>query len=310
LSETQALETVPVTLPPVLQGAKNEEARIKAQQNALQRLFKLKPSVLELVSKSTQQEGAIPGQFRVTSTNEHLGKELKAVILIEPIEQRALYTKGEFSQDAKLCFSLDNFQPHAAAKDPKAMYCEVCPFGDSGWAKWREAKKNGATGDTLQALVPPCKKYWHLFIANRLTKVPYYFNVRGTSVSAFESAMQNVARLFQNIIEKTKADNRANPENQQPLPESVSDIIWKISFTMYSHQPEKGGQYQVGFKDFGVMPLEAQNEFGDMVKDFREHKAAGRVQTQVEAEQEIMEGELVETPATNEVETKNSQIQI
>lgn len=308
MSETEALQPVTPALPPVL--ASNEEARLKAQQNALQRLFKLKPSVLELVSKSTQQEGAISGQFRVTSTNEHLGKELKAVILVEPVEQRALYRKGEFSQDAQLCFSLDNFQPHSAAKDPKAMYCEVCSFGDSGWAKWREAKKRGVTGDELSALVPQCKKYWHLFIANRLTKVLYYFNVRGTSVSHFENAMQNMARLFQQIIEKTKQDNRANPENAQPLPESVSDIIWKISFTMYSHQPEKGGQYQVGFKDFAVMPLDAQEEFGKMAKDMTARRAEGKVQSQVEAEQETVEGELVETQATSEVETKNSQIQI
>jgi len=61
--------------------------------SALARLFTLKPAILELVSKATRQEGAEPGTFRVTSTNEKF-KEMRAVIILEPIEQREMYRQG------------------------------------------------------------------------------------------------------------------------------------------------------------------------------------------------------------------------
>src|ERR1700758_1040349 len=83
------------------------QAMVVAQRvNALSRLFTLKPKTLELVSKSTRQEGATPGTFRVVSTNETIGKEMRAVILFEPMEQREKYRKGEYTKDSKECFSL------------------------------------------------------------------------------------------------------------------------------------------------------------------------------------------------------------
>jgi len=71
-----------------------QELVVAQRVNALAKLFQLKPKTLELVSKSTRQEGAEPGTFRVTSTNEKF-KELRAVILFEPLEQREKYRKGE-----------------------------------------------------------------------------------------------------------------------------------------------------------------------------------------------------------------------
>lgn len=299
-------------------------AKVEQQKSALSRLFALKPATLELVSKATQQEGAVPGTFRVTSTNEKFD-EMRAVILFEPVEQRALYTKGEYSKDSKLCFSLDNIQPHSAAKDPKALYCAACPFGDKNWIKYREGKKAGIKGEALSNLAPPCKKYWHLFIADRNTKMPYYFNVKGLSVSPFESAMQNVARLFQLIINNKKLEQKQvadwnskhGPEEQQPmpqLPQSVADVIWQISFTMYVTQPEKGGQFVLGLKDFKVMKPEDYAEFGTIIEDISARRAAGRVQSQTDSEAEAVaaaEASVTETPsASAEVVAKNAQIEI
>lgn len=301
-------------------------ARVEAQRNALSRLFQLKPATLELVSKSTRQEGAVPGTFRDTSTNEKF-ETMKAVILFPPVEQRALYTKGEYSRDAKQCFSLDNVQPHAKAKDPKAMYCNTCQFGDLGWNKYREAKAAGVKGDALSALVPQCKKYWHLFIANRATQMPYYFNVKGTSVSPFEQGMQNIARIFSLIISNIKLENqKINAENAKlvgdegkkpllALPQGVEDIIWQISFTMFAHQPEKGGQFVLGLKDFAVMKPEDQAEFGAILQDFIARRNAGKIQSQLESEAEAAatESNAVEastTEATSTVAEQNAKITI
>ena len=294
--------------------------------NALSRLFVLKPKTLELVSKSTQQDGAIPGTFRVTSTNENF-KEMRAVILFEPVEQREKYKKGEYSKDSKECFSLDNVQPHIRAKNPPALYCKNCPDGDINWVKYREAQAKGITGNELAAYQPPCRKYWHLFIASRDTQRPYYFNVKGTSVKPFETAMQNVADLFQMIIQNIKAENKAiklenakMPEGMEPkalklLPQSVGDIIWHISFTMYAFQ-KNGGQFMVGMKDFKVMAEEDRAEFGAILQDFIARRSAGQIQSQEASEAEEEQAVVTESPASRvataqaEVIQQNSQIQI
>lgn len=310
----------------VVNNPENALARVQHQKNSLARLFQLKPATLELVSKSTQQEGAIPGKFRVTSTNEHFDT-LRAVLLFAPVEQRELYEKGTYSRDAKQCFSLDNFQPHQAAKDPKAMYCATCPFGDLGWQKYRDAKKSGVKGDDLSKLVPPCRKYWHLFIADRGTKMPYYYNVKGTSVSPFEGSMQNISRLMHGMVNNINLENRQIVEanktlaaDQQkplvPVPTSVEDIVWQISFTMYVVQLEKGGQYTLGMKDFAVMKPEDFSEFGSIIDNIKAARAEKRLQSQQESEAEgaanaaaTVGNTVTETPSSD-VAAKNAQIEI
>jgi len=301
-----------------------QELVVAQRVNALAKLFQLKPKTLELVSKSTRQEGAEPGTFRVTSTNEKF-KELRAVILFEPLEQREKYRKGEYTKDSKECFSLDNVQPHPKARTPFALYCANCPMGDNvNWPKYREAKAKGISGEALSAYLPPCRKFWHLFIASRETQRPYYFNVKGGSVKPFEDAMQNVADLFQMIIQNMKAENKthaAKGEPQVPLPTSIGDIIWHISFTMYAWQ-QNGGQFKLGMKDFKVMSEEDRKDFGKIIEDVKARREAGQLQTQ-EASEAEEEAAVVSEPAagsipvaqvtsvtTNEVAEKNKQIQI
>ena len=298
---------------------KAPQGLIVAQKaSALSRLFTLKPATLELVSKSSRQEGAQAGKLRVVQTNEHFD-EMRAVILTEPVQQRKKYRKGEYSREALECFSLDSVQPHAKAKNPPALYCASCPFGDMMWAKYREAKAKGVTGEALSALIPACKQVWHLFIADRNTQSPYYLNVGGTSVKSFENAMQNIARLFQMILANIKAERRAGKDT--PMPTSIADVIWQISFTIYPSQPIKGGQFVLGFKDFKVMSPEDRADFGQMVADMEARRAAGQLQTQ-EASEAEEEAAVTERPAgsipqaqvvsvqTNAVAEQNKQIQI
>lgn len=305
---------------------------VAQRTNSLAKLFQLKPKTLELVSKSTRQEGAEPGTFRVTSTNEKF-KEMRAVILFAPMEQRQKYRKGEYTKDSKECFSLDNVQPHPKAKTPYALYCANCPMGDINWVKYREMKAKGVTGEALSAYLPPCGKYWHLFIASRETQRPYYFNVRGGSVKPFEDAMQNMADLFQMILQNIKSENKkttlANasltegmePMALIPVPETIDDLIYHISFTMYAWQKD-GGQFKLGMKDFKVMSDDDRKEFGKIIEDIKKRREAGQVQSQEASEAEEEQAAVNEPAAgavptaqvvsvqTNEVATKNAQIQI
>jgi uncharacterized damage-inducible protein DinB len=325
-------EDTPNTQLPVLQNRAPQEMVVAQRVSALSKLFQLKPKTLELVSKSTQQEGAEPGTFRITSTNEKF-KELRVVILFEPLEQREKYRKGAYSKDSKECFSLDNVQPHPKARTPYALYCANCPMGDLNWAKYREAKAKGITGEALSAYLPPCRKFWHLFIATRETQRPLYFNVKGLGVSSFEDGMQNVADLFQMIYQNIKAENKvtaaanakAPADAQAPLktlPETVADVIWHISFTMYAKQIN-GGQWFPAFKDFKVMSEEDRADFGKIIEEVKARREAGKLQSQEASEQEEEAAALTGQPAgsgvrqaevvsvqTNEVAEKNKQIQI
>ena len=289
--------------------------------SALSKLFQLKPKALELVSKSTQQTGAVPGTFRVVSTNEKFDT-LRAVMLYAPIEQREKYTKGKFSAENKLCFSLDNVQPHHKAKNPPAMYCASCPDGEINWTKkdgWFDQKKKGLTGEALAAYLPPCRKYWHLFLAARDTLVPYYFNVKGTSVKPFEAAMQEVAELFMKMNQNILNINKAKAEKGEPLlpvPTDPNDLIWQISFTMFTWQ-KNGGVFMLGMKDFKVMADEDKATFSKILSDYAARRAAGAIQSQEAAEQEAADAAVSEPAgapsapsAASAVAEKNKMIQI
>jgi hypothetical protein len=319
----------------VVQSKENDALAIATKKiDSLSRLFQLKPSILELVSKSTRQEGAKPGTFRVTSTNESF-ESMRVVVLFEPVEQREKYRKGEYTKESKLCFSLDNYKPHAKAKEPPAMYCSTCPDGERivngvslAWEAWRKAKAQGLSGDQLAAFMPKCRKFWHLFLASRETRMPYYFNVKGTSVKNFEDGMQNMARIFQMMVQNIKVENTAiesynntTTEEKKPLipmPLGVGDLIYKVSFTMYPFQVA-GGPFQVGFKDFKMMDPKDQAEFGKILEDFTARRNAGNIQSQESAEQEAeATAAVTEKPAasatagpvTTEVAKQNAQIQI
>ena len=320
-------EQTPNTQLPVLQNRAPESMVTAQKSNALSRLFQIKPKTLELVSKSTRQEGAIPGTFRVTSTNESY-KEMRAVILFSPLEQREKYRKGEYTKDSKECFSLDNVQPHPKARTPYALYCANCPMGEINWVKYREMKAKGVTGDALAAYLPPCRKFWHLFIAARETQHPYYFNVKGGSVKPFEDAMGNIAELLQMIIQNIRSENKQRKAKGEELvrepvsiEEALNDYIWHISFTMYSYQ-QNGGPFKLGMKDFKVMSEEDRADFGKIITDIKARREQGQLQTQEASEAEEEAAAVSEAPSgairtaqvvsvtTNEVAQKNSQIQI
>jgi len=264
------------------------EVAVVHKANALSKLFQLKPATLDLVAKASRQENAIPGKLRVVQTGEHFDS-IRAVILFEPTQGRKKYLRGQYTKDALDCYSFDNITPAPHAKNPPALYCASCPFGNLMWEGYRKAKERGITGDALSAYIPECKEHWNLFIADRATKMPYYLTVRGTSVKPFETSMQNVARLFQMLLANIRAEIKAGKDVK--MPESVQDVIYKISFTLGVDQPIRGGQYVLSFKDFKMMNEEDQLEFGTIYQDFLSRRSKGQIQPQEE------EVPVVEAPA-------------
>src|SRR5665213_831005 len=91
----------------------SEEAIVVASNNTMQlggigmgaSIFRARPSILELVHKSSRQENVKFGEFRAISTNEHLGTTIRVVLLAVPVEQREWFVDPtKFTKDNKGCF--------------------------------------------------------------------------------------------------------------------------------------------------------------------------------------------------------------
>jgi hypothetical protein len=273
-------------------------------------LFRARPSMLELVHKSSRQENVKFGEFRVISTNEHLGTSIRVVLLAVPQEQREWFIDPtKFTKENKGCFSLDGIRPHHRAQQPPAMFCRVCPKGDVNWEKWRKTKS--------PADLPPCGAYWHLLVADRATQTPYYMNVKGKSALPFKMAMsQQMSGLLAKIKANVRAENKALgytlvrldnggevfqptpgfvvPEGKVQAPAVPLPSIFEISFDIVASSKD-GGPYVMAFKNFALMKPEDKAEFGALYLELQQQKEAlkNSYNEEVEAAEAV-----TETPAS------------
>jgi hypothetical protein len=251
------------------------------QSNALQTggvgmgagLFKARPMMMELVQKTSRQENVKHGEFRIISTNEHLGSKIRVVLLAVPQPQREWFDGAEFKKENKQCFSIDGIEPHPYAANPPAMFCRNCPKGDINWATWRKTK------DPKD--LPPCGSYWHLLVADRTTQTPYYLNVKGKCALPFKQAMeQQMSGILQKLFANVKLENKKlgyvyiQQENRFILPDGVKSVtaplpmpnIFDISFDITASSKD-GGSYVMKFNEFKLMSPEDKAEFGQLYMD-------------------------------------------
>ena len=278
------------------------------QSNALQvggvglgaAIFKSRPMIIEMVQKTTRQEGAIPGQFRVCSTGEHLGTHIRVVLLAVPQIQREWFEGAEFKKENKQCFSLDGIEPHPHAKNPPARFCDHCPKGDINWVTWR---KTHAPQD-----LPPCGAYYHLLLADRTTQTPYYLNVKGKSFLPFKQSMETqMSSMLAKIFANVKAQNKARgytfvqaqgafvptpgfvvPEGTTQQPPLPSPNLFDISFNISSGSRD-GGPYVMRFDDFKLMNETDKADFGNLYLDIVASRAEAAPNEEAEAAQAVTE---------------------
>ena len=280
------------------------------------RMFRARPSTLELVHKSSRAENVKYGEFRVVSSNEHLGTKIRVVLLAVPQEQREWFRDPtKFSKENKACFSLDGIRPHERAVDPPAMYCRTCPKGEVNWIKWRQTKN--------AADLPPCGAYYHLLIADRQTQTPYYLNIKGKSFLPFKQAMElQMQGLLAKLMSNVRAENKKRgytyvtlqdsetgrqwqdfrptegfviPEGQTQQPAMPMPNIFEISFDIESSSRD-GGPFVMSFKNFAVMKPEDRAEFGQLYLDLLEQKAEVQASYNEEAEASAMVTEIQPAP--------------
>jgi hypothetical protein len=257
-------------------------------------MFKARPSMIELVQPMSRQENVKYGEFRVISTNEHLGSSIRVVLLTVPQQQREWFEGQDFSKDSKQCFSLDGVRPHDRAAHPPVMFCANCPKGDINWVKWRNDKR--------PENLPPCSAYWHTLVADRSTQSPYFLNIKGKSFLPFKQAMeQQMAGLLNKIFADVRAKNKVRgytwvadsfqfintpgfvvPEGQTQEAMLPIPNIFDISFVIKASK--NGAAYVMQFSDFALMKPEDKAEFGQLYLDINQQRIDMQQQREEEAE--------------------------
>ena len=264
------------------------------------RIFSVSPSTIEVVQKMSRAEGAIPGKLRISDTGQHFD-EMQLVMLVEPMEQRAYFEGNDYSKDSKLCFSLDNSEPHEKAKvvqapkcgyrDANGRFVPTCP--KASWEKWRQTKNRED--------LPKCKEYWHCVLADRVTQLPYYMNVRGKSIEPFVKAMKVVVKMIHLMKAQVMADNEALAATNTEVREAMAAGKWHaamqpypnvfdVSFKIYCVPQEKGTYYTLGFKDIAPLKKEDRSKFGALFLEFA-NKKANYAAAAIEAEQQAAAAE-------------------
>jgi hypothetical protein len=259
----------------------------------------IRPTVLELVAKSTTKEGGTPGMFRNTATGEQV-PSLK-VVLFDVRTQRDYWPPWDPNvKQGKECFSLDNIQPHPKAKNPPALYCASCKFGDLMWEAWRNDPRPASQKNDL---LPKCKMFYHLFLADRESQTFHYLDVGGKSVKPFKDHMERdlyglIAKETSNIrlrnkergytFDKTTGLFNATPGFVPPpggqLPPLPSVNLFDFSFEIYSTQLTKGGPYVMACRKFALMQEKDKQEFGALFLEYMAQRN-GQKQAQQEAEE-------------------------
>jgi len=277
-------------------------------------IFRARPMMIELVQKSSRAENVVYGDFRIVSTNQHLGRVIRVVLLAVPQGQREWFKdKNVFCKDNKKCFSLDGIQPHPRALEPPVPFCKTCPKGDINWETWRKTKNPND--------LPPCGAYWNLLVADRQTQRPYYLNCKGKSYKPFKDAMeQQMYGLMQDIFANVRQINKTRgytynkvqnrfvdipgfvlPEGTVKLAPEPLPNIFDISFDITSNNVNStaGSSFVMSFNKFAMMSPEDKAEFGQLYLDIIENKVAIDSSAAVAAAEAAESEEAVaETPAT------------
>jgi hypothetical protein len=200
--------------------------------------MQVRPDRIALV-QPTSQQGTV-GKLRIASTGEEFS-EMQLVLLFEPVERRSFFEGEGFSADNLSCYSLDMNEPDPRAKYPQAEYCKLCPKAD-----WTEYRKSGKRED-----LPPCKTYLHNLVLERATKLPYYLDVRSTSIKPFSAGLQQIARQF--ALLKSKG---------------VTPNIFDFSFVLTSEKVPGAAYYTMKVKDVAPIAESDRAAFGDLFLQF------------------------------------------
>lgn len=152
------------------------------------------PSYIELVQRTTQVDGAIPGKFRDKESNQHF--DTIELIPLQFSTSRVLFPPGGDLNQEPLCRSSNGITPALNVIQPQASSCSTCAQSD-----WSNYVKGSGQG------MPGCKEKMRLLFIDRETQLPYYLTVGGRSIQPMRSFKRTLDKYYQIAKAKSEALN-------------------------------------------------------------------------------------------------------
>ena len=200
--------------------------------------MQVRPDRIVLVQNTSEEiikRGGIPGKLFFESTGDQFDS-LQLVQLTPPRKTRSYFEGKGFSKENLICFSSNNIVPDTRARIPQSMDCASCSKGS--WAKYRE------TGQ--QSDLPKCKETIRNVVADRVSQLPYYLDVRGTNIPVWVGN-----RGLMQVLARKMALMRS---------QGLNPNIFDFSFTLYT--VKSGVYYNLAFRDVGLIKDEDKAKFG------------------------------------------------
>lgn len=141
------------------------------------------PSYIELVQRTSQVDGAIPGTFRDKESNQHF--ENIEIIPLQFSTSRVLFPPGGDLNQEPLCRSSDGITPALKVLQPQASSCESCSRGS-----WDNYVKGSGVG------MPDCKEKMRLLFIDRETQLPYYLTIGGRSIQPMRAFKRSLNKFY------------------------------------------------------------------------------------------------------------------
>lgn len=149
------------------------------------------PSYIELVQRTSQVDGAIPGKFRDKESNQHF--DSLELIPLQFSTSRVLFPPGGDLNQEPLCRSNDGIVPALKVLQPQASSCSNC-----SQSSWDGYVKGSGVG------IPQCKEKMRLLFIDRETNLPYYLTVGGRSIQPMKSFYRTLKKYH--TIAKAKGE--------------------------------------------------------------------------------------------------------
>jgi hypothetical protein len=218
----------------------------------------LTPSPLELVQRTTQVDGAIPGKFRDKESNMHF--DTMDIIPLAFSEGRVLFPPGGDLKSDPLCRSNDGIVPAPNALQKQAARCDLCIRGS--WANY-----NKQTGEGK----PDCAEQLRLLFIERTTGLPYHITAKGRSLTPM--------KMFKRTLAKYNKMSQAQGSN-------LNIFDYTTTLKALPVKGPKGSYFVLQFTPPVALKEEDRGKFGPVYEALVLARAAHQQATAVEKEVE------------------------
>jgi hypothetical protein len=230
----------------------------------------LKPALLKVVQRTTNDQQAVPGQLYDTLSGQNYPEVVAVALAIR--EGRVYFPPGGDLTAEPICRSDNGIVPSQYANVPQSPDCASCEHGKKMWASYK------TTG-----VKPDCQESWKMLFVTRDAGLPYMMGIRGMGIP-------NIKKMRETIYRDMLSFNAGAARRGERL---LS--IYDYSFTIKPLQTtNKRGQIYYVPTFFNFRRIENPGEFGELFNQYVKRQKALDDSNVIDAEVVSESGEPVQ----------------